>query len=479
MATRQILLINTNTARPPIAPLGLDYVADDLRQAGFEPTLLDLAWQPDPHQAVADALTGAAPLAVGLTIRNTDTCFLLAPQPYLRQFRDLVGCIRRHTDAPIVAGGCGFSIFGQPLCRYLDLDYGIQGDGEKAFAALLQVVERNGRESAEEAAAGIDGVIARASASPSKLNQAPPRGASPRDFVDNRRYFQLGGQMGFETKRGCNQACIYCADPVAKGRALRLREPPAVADELTALLGQGIDVLHTCDAEFNAPPEHAEAICRELIGRGLGSRLRWYAYCQVSGFTDELCSLMRRAGCVGINFGVDAVCDTMLHRLGRSYRAADVAPVVAACRREGIAVMLDLLLGGPGETRETLTETIDAVKRMDPNCAGAALGVRVYPHTPLATLVRQQGPMASNPNLLGQKGDNEALLEPVFYVEHTLGSQPHRLVYEMIAGDERFFVADPNQVEANYDYSENQRLCEAIADGARGAYWDILRNLHD
>ncbi|HUW83479.1 MAG TPA: radical SAM protein [Phycisphaerae bacterium] len=479
MDSKQVLLVNTNTARPPIAPLGLDYLADDLRQAGFEPTLLDLAWQPDPHQAAADALAGAAPLAVGLTIRNTDTCFLLAPQPYLRQFRDLVMCIRRHSDAPIVAGGCGFSIFGQPLCRYLDVDYGIQGDGEKAFAALLQVIDRDGRQPPEEAAAGIDGVITRASESSSKLSQAPPRGSSPRNFVDNRRYFQLGGQMGFETKRGCNQACIYCADPVAKGRALHLREPTAVADELEALLDQDIDVLHTCDAEFNAPPEHAEAICRELIGRGLGSRLRWYAYCQVSGFSDELCMLMRRAGCVGINFGVDAVCDTMLRRLGRSYRAADVSPVVTACRREGIAVMLDLLLGGPGETPETLAETIGAVKRIDPDCAGAALGVRVYPNTPLATLVRQQGRMASNPNLLGQKDDNETLLEPVFYVEHALGPQPHRTVYETIAGDARFFVADPDQVEANYDYSENQRLCEAIAGGARGAYWDILRSLHD
>ena len=103
-------------------------------------------------------------------------------------------------------------------------------------------------------------------------------------MVRQSRYFAHGGQAGFESKRGCPAACLYCADPVAKGRRLRLRPPTAVADEIAALLAQGIDHLHTCDCEFNLPPEHAIAVCEELIRRGLGRQLRWYAYCAPAPF---------------------------------------------------------------------------------------------------------------------------------------------------------------------------------------------------
>ena len=61
-----------------------------------------------------------------------------------------------------------------------------------------------------------------------------------RRWVDNRRYFREGGQAGIETKRGCPCRCVYCADPVAKGRQTRTRPPEAVADEVERLLEQGI-----------------------------------------------------------------------------------------------------------------------------------------------------------------------------------------------------------------------------------------------
>ena len=55
------------------------------------------------------------------------------------------------------------------------------------------------------------------------------------------------------------------------------------------------------------------------------------------------------------------------------------------CRHD---VMLDLLLGGPGETCQTVAESIDFVKQIGPDCAGAALGIRIYPGTAMAQIVR-------------------------------------------------------------------------------------------
>lgn len=148
--------------------------------------------------------------------------------------------------------------------------------------------------------------------------------ASRRDAVDNQRYLAEGGMGNIETKRGCDRSCIYCADPVAKGRTVRVRDPRAVVDEIEVLMHQGVDVFHTCDSEFNLPIEHATAVCEETVRRKLGRRLRWYAYMSPKPFTPAFASLLKRAGCAGINFGVDSGSDAMLRRLGRDFSAEDI-----------------------------------------------------------------------------------------------------------------------------------------------------------
>ena len=79
--------------------------------------------------------------------------------------------------------------------------------------------------------------------------------------------------------------------------------------------------------------------------------MRWYAYCTPAPFSEELSLAMRDAGCAGVNFGVDHGDERMLRRLRRPYAPEDIENVTRWCREAGMAVMLDLLLGSPGETR--------------------------------------------------------------------------------------------------------------------------------
>jgi radical SAM superfamily enzyme YgiQ (UPF0313 family) len=286
--------------------------------------------------------------------------------------------------------------------------------------------------------------------------------------VDNRRYFREGGQAGIETKRGCPGRCIYCADPIAKGRRTRTRPPQAVVDELERLLEQGIDHMHTCDSEFNLPESHAGEVCKEINRRGLGDRLRWYAYCSPVPFSPELANLMHRAGCVGINFGVDNGDESMLRNLRRDFVPDDILKAVRLCREAGIAVMLDLLLGSPGETEESITRTIELMKCAEPDLVGVALGVRVYPGTRLAELVMSE-PFAD------ELASGDDPLEPLFFIEPRIASFAFDLLNKLIGDDRRFFFFDPSRPERNYNYNANQRLADAIKVGYRGAYWDILR----
>jgi radical SAM superfamily enzyme YgiQ (UPF0313 family) len=477
MARHTVLLVNPNLMRPPVGPIGLDYVAGALGEAGFDPMLCDLAFAGDWQSCLDNALASAAPLAVGVTVRNLDDAYFASQDFILARTRDIVTRIGERTSAPVVLGGVGFSIAPREVLRFTRATYGIAGEGERAFPLLLDCIV-SGDEPARVPGAVFrlaDGSIA---ANPPAPCDLAGLAASPRDFADNRRYFAEGGQGGVETKRGCDRRCIYCADPVAKGGSLRLRPPERVVEEFRALYEQGVVVLHLCDSEFNIPRGHARAVCDALTESGLGSKVRWYAYASPAPFDADLARAMARAGCVGLNFGADHADAEMLEMLGRRHSADDIARAGLVCRDAGLAVMFDMLLGAPGETRETVRRTVDFMRNVPAESVGLSCGVRVYPGTPLAGYVRRQGPLHENLNLHGAVEDNDDLLRPVFFVDASLGAGIHEVVADLVDGDPRFLAANPSDVGANYNYNENSFLADAIRDGERGAYWHILQRLN-
>jgi len=471
-----LTLVNTNRMTPPIAPVALDYLAGAARGAGIDVHLLDLCL---PGAEISQLGRHGAEL-VGLSFRNVDDCFWPSAAWFLPELKETIALVRRQSDAPIVLGGVGFSIFARTIVERTGVDFGIRGDGEEAVVRLLDELRRARRFDR------VPGLVWRVGG---RLRENPPawpgKPAVPsrRDAVDNAAYFRLGGQIGLETKRGCYRKCAYCADPLAKGARARLRDPARVADEVQSLLRQGVDVLHLCDAEFNLPPEHALAVCDELIRRRLGDRVRWYAYLAVTPFDTRLARQMARAGCAGIDFTSDAAADSMLATYRQPHRKQDLAEAVRLCRQNGIAVMLDMLLGGPGETPETLAETIGFFKQIDPDSAGAALGVRLYPGVAMAEIVAAEGPLEAHPGIRRRYDGPIDLLRPTFYISPQLGPHPAALVRDLIAGDQRFFEPEDDcppaesDLQGDHNYNANQALADAIAAGARGAYWDILRQL--
>jgi radical SAM superfamily enzyme YgiQ (UPF0313 family) len=464
-----VLLVNPNRARPPIAPIAVDYLSTALERQGIGVRVLDLAWSRAVERDVREALR-ERPALVGLTLRNLDDASAASRVSFLPGHREVAAAVRRHTDAPLVLGGVGFSIAPAAALAALGADLGVRGEGEDALALLAR-----GR-----APGSIPGLVWRDG---ERLRENPPRPvdlgslATPRrTFVDNGRYLREGAQVGFETSRGCPMPCRYCADPLAKGGTLRRRAPESVADEVSELHAAGVDVLHTCDAELNVDPAHAEAVASAIAARGLGGRVRWYAYCVPSGFTPRLASALRAAGCVGVNFGVDHVDEALLARLGRAHRLADVESARAACRRAGLRVMLDLLLGGPGETRATIARAIEVMRALDPDAVGVTLGLRLYRGTPLADELAPPG----GPARSGVRAEDGELLGPAFFVDEALGDDVGPWLSSLIAGDPRFFFlgeAGADAAAAGYNYNDNRELEEAIAAGARGAYWDVLRGL--
>jgi radical SAM superfamily enzyme YgiQ (UPF0313 family) len=466
--TMKVALVNTNRMKPPIAPIGLEYCAEALNSAGFRPDILDLCFVEDTDSEIRRFFTEKSYDIVGLTFRNTDDCAFTSRHSFFDEIVDVISRIRDCTKAFLIVGGSGFSVMPELLMKELGADIGMWNDGEFVLPELLMRMER--KEEWKELSnliLSIEGKWQINLPEAFSLDNLP---LMNRGFLDNRRYFEEGGQAGFETKRGCDRRCIYCADPVAKGRKIRMRPPETVAHELGKLLDQGIDHLHTCDSEFNIPERHGIDVCNEILKSGIERRIRWYAYCAPVPFSKELAQVMRRAGCVGINFGADSGDQGMLKSLGRDFLPEDILKAVQYCRSEGITVMMDLLIGAPDESEKSIRNTVEIMNRAGPDRIGISVGVRVYPKTQLSRLA------AARPE--GFVGGDDPKI-PLFWLEPKIAPHVFELLDRLVGQDERYFFFDPSKPARNYNYNNNERLVEAIRRGYRGAYWDILRRYSD
>ena len=462
--------------KPVVTPVAIDYLAQALTEKGFVPEVLDLAFAADPRKELARSIANGEYLLIALTVRNVDDSYFPSQDFCLQRTKDLIDQIRGQTEAPLVLGGVGFSIRPESALSYCGVEMGIKGEGEWSLPQLAEKL------AGRKALATIPGIIFKEK---KNYHHTPVRYGglynlclSRREALDHSRYLREGGMVGFETKRGCDQKCIYCADPLSKGRIIRLRNPQDVAEELAHLYQKGVDHFHTCDSEFNIPEKSAIEVCRQIVRKQLGDRIRWYAYASPTPFSKELAYWMERAGCAGIDFGVDHGNDQMLRRLGRAHNSEAIAKTARLARKQGFSFMFDLLLGGPGETRETIRQTIELMKKVSPDRVGISLGVRLYRGTALARrVIREEGFGVANRNLHGVIQGNEEMLQPIFYLPGELGDDIEDFIEKQFDGDPRFFFGGRKNVERNYNYNENSRLMEAIKQGYRGAFWDILRRM--
>jgi len=464
----RVVLVNTNQIRPTIAPIAFDYLHEPLVRAGFQVDILDLCFSDDFEDSIARYCATRRVDFWGVTLRNTDDVYFSSQQSFIPVVASMIAALRRHRDVPVTVGGVGFSVMPELILERIGADYGIVCEGEVAFPELLLRL-RDGRaidDVPNLVFRGEQGIV-RNPVRYAELDEVP---SHRRTLVNNERYFLHGGQAAVETKRGCNRRCIYCVEPISKGSRIRFHTPAQVADQIESLVERGIYAFHINDSEFNLGVRHPIAVCDEIIRRGLHTKIEWYAYGMPAPFPEELARKMREAGCVGMNFGADAASDTMLTILRRTFTKADIGRALETSRRAGLRTIIELLFGAPGETRETIRETIDYMKAIDAERVSVTAGLRVFPGTELERLIRAEGFTKDNPNLSGAIEGNDSMLEPVFYLPTSMGANPLEYIASLTDGDPRFFGVNTD----GFNYNSNQLLVDAIAAGARGAYWSIL-----
>ena len=405
----KVLLVATNRERAPypVAPLGALCVAGAARAAGHEVDFLDLGVSRAPRRALRKALESGEHQAVAFGIRNLDNCWAFAPRLYFNEVRELAEMVRRCFKGPLILGGTGFSVAPHGWMRRLEADCGVIGEGERAFPEVLARLE------AGRSLEGIDGVIT-APSNDSPVSSLAARaierlGELPlpaHDLCGYARYIRRGGFVGVQTKRGCPFKCVYCIYPQLEGRRYRLRPPDRVVQEIeTVAVRPKLRHFFFVDSVFNDPRAHALAICAELSRRRLP--IRWSAFCNPVGFDAELARAMARAGCDGVEFGLDVASPKMLEALRKPFGQEEIRIALQATHDAGLPFVIYLLFGGPGETWADVEETQAFLGGCAPsNAVLASFGIRIYEGTQLAEMSAQEGRLAPG----------QDLFEPAYYL---------------------------------------------------------------
>lgn len=405
----KVLLISENRSSHLLSPfpLGLAFLSAALRRAGHEVAVLDFMFLDAWQERLRSAIEEVRPDTVGLSIRNIDNQDMHNPVFFLDDHRAIVKAIRAFSDAPVILGGAGFGIHPAGCLRYLEADFGIYGEGEEAFPLLLEAMKGGGY---EEVPGAVRRTGDRIVVNPPGFITDPDRWVSPAyDDFDIKAYHEakteLPGCITVQSKRGCHMKCIYCSTPFLEGRQCRWRDPGLTVGEMAALKREkDVRRFYVVDNVFNFPPSQAKDFCRRIIAEGLD--VSWQAIVNPAFGDGELFQLMERAGCRFISLGNESGHELVLKSLRKGFTLRNVKKAAGLARSNGIRFACFLLLGGPGETRETVIQSIEFMDELSPDLVMLKAGIRIYPGTELERTARREGMIA----------DDDDLLRPSFYL---------------------------------------------------------------
>ncbi|MBN1413748.1 MAG: radical SAM protein [Bacteroidales bacterium] len=445
---KKVLLINTNTEKVPypVPPLGLCLVARSIEKS-FDVTLFDAATQTE--QELREMLGAVDPDYIGISIRNIDNTVMGRQVFFIPDIiKKFIVVAQSHEKATVILGGSGFSIFPEEILMATGIRYGIIGEGESTLQQLIDALETGGEPD------GIPGVIYKKN---HHYAVTPPAFSLAMKDVPLSRLYDLvqldayreRGSYPVQTKRGCVFSCIYCSYPNLEGRTYRLRNPEEIADEIEDAAERLGDILFEfVDSTFNSPAGHAEAICEEIIKKGISVRLRTMGI-NPKDANSSLLSLMKRAGFRQIDCTPDTASPKMLKSLKKNFSLQQLRSCADLIRRHDMPTMWFFMFGGPGETKETVRETFSFIDHYvsEKDMVFTGEGVRIYPLTEMYDLALKQGFIKAYDNLL----------EPVYYVSRDIGRE------ELSSLLRREIAKRPNVVHALESAPKPEMLAEAMA----------------
>lgn len=338
--------------------MGLALIAAVLERAGYPVSVVDA-------NALDLSLEETTPL-----VKEADVIGLTAMTPSINIAITTARRVKQaYPDKIIILGGAHATLLpAETLAAAPEIDVIVRGEGEEIILKLLPALEQK---HPLDAVPGIsfrkDGKI---------VSNPPPAGLVDLNTLPFLAYHLLpwqkyrphpphGRALPFSviiTSRGCPYHCAYCSKPIF-GRAFRAQTPERVIEEIAYYQKRfGIKELAFYDDVFTLDRKRSHAIADEMIKRGI--RLHWSCETRVNLVDKELLAHLKKAGCYAISYGVESGSPRILEAIDKGITLEQVEKAVGWSREAGLQTIGYFMVGSPGETPQTIQETIAFAKKL-------------------------------------------------------------------------------------------------------------------
>lgn len=357
-----------------VVPIGLYYLAAQLMDMGIPAPILNLAHTggprpdaqgspPDPLALFRATIQKEQPDIIGFSVTNPSRINAIACARIARE------CL---PQALILFGGPAPTFMADHLFKACpELDVVVKGEGEIPVVRLAAAVQNH-------LADNIPGPDASCDRLPQALNKIPGLvfrqgdklvDTGPAPVVENldtlvhpSKYFAY---QHLAMSRGCPGKCTFCGSPKFWGASgVRRHSPAWIFTEIQTLARSGVSHFFMSDDTFTMDREAVLALCDKIIDAGLA--ITWNAISRVDYIDAELLKAMRRAGCIQISFGVESGSPQIRKTLGKPIDDETTVWAFSLAKSYGILPRAYFIYGSPGETSETIDESIALMERLAP-----------------------------------------------------------------------------------------------------------------
>ena len=451
---KKIALISANKHNIPypVYPVGISYLKSYLSSHfpdKYEVIPIDLNIQ--SKEELREILICNEFLLIGISLRNfDDSTNVYKENIFIAQYKEIINFIRSISSTPIVIGGTGFSVFPEILFRELKPDYGITGEGEESLCQLITAIEQH------LPIEKVGGLAYENEEGKIVINKhiryiSVPELHFENDWVDY--YWREGGMLNIQTKRGCPYHCIFCSYPLIDGRNVRTLDAQSVVRNIEELyFSKGISYFFFTDSLFNIHREYNEELAKRLIESKV--KINWGAYFSPSNMTFDDLKLYQKSGLTHVEFGTDSLSDSQLEHYGKKFRFSDIRQQSENCGNLGLFYAHYLILGGYGETENSLNETFEHSQELGFTIFFPYIGMRIYPHTKICEIAMNEGLIQSP----------EELVNPVYYISKDIDTQT--IISRAEATGQRWVFADDKP---------SPLMEELRKRGRKGLLWEYFR----
>jgi radical SAM superfamily enzyme YgiQ (UPF0313 family) len=285
--------------------------------------------------------------------------------------------------APIILGGPHVDLFPAETASLEGVTCAVSGEGEVTLAELLDALENGAApETVKGVCRAVNGKVTAAPPRPmlEKLDDLP---FPARRLTEYSRYYSVIGRdkvsTTLMTSRGCPFRCNFCF--VQYGGRYRTRSADSIMAEIEDCLSLGIGEFFFFDELFTGDKRRVLEFCAAVEKRGL--KIIFDIRSRVDTIDEEMLAALKRAGCVRIQYGIESGTEEILRAMNKRITLDQARKAVAATKKAGIGVLLDFMIGYPGETQEQIKKTVAFARELDPTFVQFGIttlfpGTRIY-----------------------------------------------------------------------------------------------------